>query len=123
MSNNFWEEVDKLVAEYDATRTNVTSKNRLYYDAAGCIIGLWKTDYPAGDNYIVLDSTEVFDQNNTLLLRVKDNRLVVLDPKEPVKVRLVKAASGFKTVRGHAALIIEPNESYTNIEYYDRRTN
>lgn len=123
MNNDLWEEVARLVSEYDAQRPVVIQEYRLYYDLEGIIIGLWESDHPEGNNYIVLDDPGIFYSANTLLLRVQNKKLVVLDPMAPLKTRLQKASNGFQVAKGHAAVIIEPNETYAEIEYYDRTNN
>ena len=123
MNNNIWDEVARLVAEYDAQRPKIVKEYRLYYNSDGTVIGLWETDHPVGDNYIVLDDPGVFNSSNTLMLRVQNKKLVVLDPQAPLRTRLKKSSQGFTVVRGHAAVIVEQDETYTEIEYYDRTNN
>jgi hypothetical protein len=118
--NNIWDEVARLVAEYDAQRPVIVKEYRLYYNSDGTVIGLWESDHPVGDNYIVLDNPGLFHSANTHMLRVQNKKLIVLDPRAPLKTRLKKSNQGFRVVRGHAAVIVEQNETYTEIEYYDR---
>lgn len=119
MSDNLWEEVARLVSEYDEKRPKIIKEYRLYYNTDGTVIGLWENSHPAGDNYIVLDDPGAFNSANTLLLRVHNKKLILLDPRAPAKIRLQKANTGFRVVKGHAALILE-QEEYPDIEYYDR---
>lgn len=123
MSDNIWEEVARLVADYDATRPVIVKEYRLYYNPDGTIVGLWEMDHPDGDNYIVLDDPGMFNSSNTHLLRVQNKKLVVLDPRAPLKTRIKRSNQGFRVVQGHAALIVENNEIYSEIEYYDRTDN
>jgi len=123
MSDNFWKEVFDLVAEYDANRPKFVKEFRLYYNADGTVVGLWENSFPETENYIVLDDPGVFFHTNTQLLRVKNNKLIVLDPKEPNRARLKKSDRGFLVVKGHAAVIVESNENYECVEYYDRADN
>jgi hypothetical protein len=123
MNNNVWDEVARLVAEYDAQRPKIVKEYRLYYNPDGTIIGLWESGHPDGDNYIVLDDPGVFYSSNTLLLRVQNKKLIVIDPQAPLKTRLKKSTKGFRVVNGHAALILEQQETYSEIEYYDRTDN
>lgn len=120
MNHNMWAEVSRLVAEHDAARPTVIIEYRLYYNTDGTIVGLWESGHPDGDNYIVLDDPGLFYRSNTLWLRVQNKQLVVLDLTAPSKTRLQKASNGFQVAKGHAAVIIEPNETYTEVEYYDR---
>ena len=123
MNNDLWDEVIRLVAEYDAARPVITKEYRLYYNTDGTVIGLWESDHPEGNNYIILDNPGVFYHTNTLLLRVRDKKLVVLDPRAPARTRLKKSISGFPVVKNNSALILEANETYTEVEYYDRTNN
>jgi hypothetical protein len=123
MNSDIWEEVVRLVAEHDAQRLKIVKEYRLYYNVDGTIIGLWESSHPEGDNYIVLDDPSTFYHANTLLLRVKDKKLIVLDPKAPAKTRLQKNNTGFPVVKGHAALILEQHETYPEVEFYDRTNN
>jgi hypothetical protein len=120
MSNDFWKEVFDLVEAHDAKRPKHVKEYRLYYNNDGTIIGLWENSFPETNNYIVLDNPGVFFHTNTQLLRVKNNSLIVLDPKQPSRTRLKKANRGFRVVKSNAALIIESNENYELVEYYDR---
>jgi len=123
MSENLWDEVARLVAEYDAARPVITKEYRLYYNHDGTVIGLWESNHPTGDNFIVLDDPGMFYSANTLLLRVQNKKLIVLDPRAPAKTRLQKSNQGFRVVKGHAALILEQDEIYPEVEYYDQKNN
>ena len=120
MSNEFWNDVFRLVDEYDKQRPKVLQEYRLYYDNDGNVIGLWETGHPDGDNYIVLDNPGIFNHTNTSLLKIKDKKLVVLSNKASSRTRLKKGSKQFPVVAGYASLVIEINEDYPNIEYYER---
>jgi hypothetical protein len=121
--NNIWNDVAQLVAAYDAQRPKIIQEYRLYYNPDGTVIGLWESDHPDGDNYIILDDPGPFYSSNTLNMRVQNKKMIVLDPRAPLKTRLKKSNQGFPVVQGHAAVIVEQNETYTEIEYYDRTNN
>jgi hypothetical protein len=123
MSDDIWAEVARLVAEHDAQRPKIIKEYRLYYNSDGTIIGLWESGHPTGDNYIVLDDPGMFYSANTLLLRVQNKKLILLDPRVPTRTRLKKSTTGFPVVQNNAALILESNETYPEIEYYDRTIN
>jgi hypothetical protein len=120
MSNDFWQEVFRLVDEYDAARPQITIEHRLYYNAQdGTVTGYCETAHPDDKNYIVLENPDIYFRNNTNLLRVKNGKLIVIDPKQPSKARLKKSTDGYKTVKGHASLLLESTEDYHDIEHYD----
>ena len=121
--NNIWNEVAQLVAAYDAQRPKIIQEYRLYYNPDGTVIGLWESGHPDGDNYIILGDPGPFYSSNTLNMRVQNKKMIVLDPREPLKTRIKKSNRGFRVVQGHAAVIVEQDETYAEIEYYDRTNN
>lgn len=124
MNDDIWAEVARLVAEHDAQRPKIIKEYRLYYNTDGTIIGLWESDHPEGNNYIVLDEPGLFYSANTLLLRVQNKKLILLNPRAPTLTRLKKTNdSGFRVVKGHAALVLAQDEEYKEVEYYDRTNN
>jgi hypothetical protein len=118
-----WQELVKafeLIAEYDRQRPVVVKQYRLYHNDDGTIIGLWESDHPAGDNYVVLDDPDVFHRTPTNLLQVVNKQLKVLDPQPVHRVKLTKANAGQRVVKGHAALALTIKEEYSQTEYYGR---
>ena len=111
-----------LVAEYDRTRPKVIKEYRLYYNEDGSIIGLWETDHPDG-NYIVLEDPDEFNRSSTSRLHVANGKLQTIDPTILHRTQLVKSTAGVAVVRGHAALVLYPDEEYSDREFYDRKTN
>lgn len=122
MSPEFLEAL-KLVEEYDKQRPKQVIEYRLYYDETGCITMFCETNHPADTNYIVIDNPDVFFKTNTSLLRVVDGKLKILPSQPAHYLGLQKSTTGQPVVKGMAALALEPNEHYQDIEYYDRKTN
>jgi hypothetical protein len=119
-NEELWTEVWRLVNEYDDQRPVIVKEYRLYHNDDGSIIGLWETDHPEGENYVVLDDPDIFHRTNSQLLKVVDKNLTVLDPTPLHRVKLLKGSSGQRVVKGHAALLLLPEEEYSEIEHYDR---
>lgn len=122
-NEELWAEVWKLVADCDSQRPVIVKEYRLYYNQDGIPVGLWETDHPEGDNYIVLDDPDIFHRTSTNLLRVVNDELKVIDTTPIYRVKLAKADSGQRVVKGHAALALTPEEEYPEIEYYDQKDN
>jgi hypothetical protein len=122
-NEELWAEVWRLVAEHDLQRSDIVKEYRLYYNDDGTIIGLWETGHPEGDNYIVLDDPDVFHRTPTNLLQIVNKELKVIDPTPMYRVKLAKADSGQRVIKGHAALVLMPEEEYSEIEYYDQTNN
>jgi hypothetical protein len=104
-------------------RPPVTKEYRLYYNAEGMITMFAEQDYPIDDNYIVLDDPNEFYSANALLLRVKDGKLVKINPVVVTKSGLQRSMQGQRVVKGKAALPLMPNETYQDVEYYDLKRN
>ena len=118
-NEDLWAEVWQLVANYDQQRPVIVKEYRLYYNEDDTVIGLWESGHPEGDNYIVLDDPDIFHRTSTNLLRVVNKELKVIDTTPIYRVKLAKANSGQRVVKGHAALALMSEEEYTEIEYYD----
>jgi len=123
MNQDFWNEVFTHITQTNNLRVSVLTEYRLYYDVEGNVTAFAESNHPPGNNYIVLENPEIFYNNNSLLLRVKDKKLMILNPLKPHLVRLKKSTTGFKTVKGNAGIVLEENESYLEIDYYDRTNN
>lgn len=113
----------RLVEEYDRQRPTQTIEYRLYYDDTGCVTMYCETDHPATGNYIVIDNPDVFFKNNTALLRVVDGKLKILSSQPAHYLGLQRSTTGQRVVKGIAALALTADEEYTDVEYYDRKTN
>lgn len=123
MSNEFWDEVFRLVNNYDQQRPVIVKEFRLYYDPNGSVIGLWENDHPAGNNYIVLDDPDIYHRHNTNYLKVVNEKLTVLDPKQSSRAKLIKSDSGIRVIKGKASLPLYESEQAEEVEYYDRTNN
>jgi hypothetical protein len=88
---------------------------RLYYDAQGRPVAMASHDYPVG-NYIVI-TREQYERPN-YNVRVTNGKIVV-DTSDHFHVQLKQSNSGVAVVRGHASIVLE-NDTYEEIEYYDR---
>lgn len=91
---------------------------RLHYNEIGNIVLCTMSDHPTDTNYLVVDRVTY---DNYFHYYVKDGKLIKIDNSPKYTVQLTKSTSGYPVVAGHASLIIE-DEPYTNIEYYDTKT-
>jgi hypothetical protein len=96
---------------------------RLYYNEAGEITIMSESGHPEGSNYIVIADPAEFFRVNTQLLRVKEGKLVKIDPVIVTKSGLQRSMQGQRVVKGKAALPLMPNENYQEVEYYDLKRN
>jgi hypothetical protein len=96
---------------------------RLYYNDSGEITMLAESSHPEGNNYIVLEDPAEFHNTSTHLLRVKDGKLIKINPVVQRKAGLQRSITGQRVVKGIAALPLMPDEEYQDVEYYDLKTN
>lgn len=93
---------------------------RFYYDEAGKITNCSMLNHPQSGKYLVVTKEEY---NNYIRYEIKNDKLSVIETSNRILSALVKSNTGFATVKGHAALLIEDTEVYDNIEYYAARNN
>jgi hypothetical protein len=91
---------------------------RLHYNELGDIFMCSMQQHPTNEKYIVVDR-DTYDRY--FKYRVIDGKLELINNFSGVKPSLVKGKKDFRVVKNHAALLLEPNEQYADVEYYDRR--
>jgi hypothetical protein len=110
----FWQQVESLIKPVAETHLEY----RWYYDTQGDITACSMCDHPESGDYVIVDE-KIYDQYyNYVIIRGVP---VKAESDAGYRVRLIKSTSGYPVVAGHAALIIEPTETYTNTEYYAHR--
>lgn len=109
-------ELEQAIREFWAP-PQPTIEYRLYYDTNGKPVSMSSHNHPDGQ-YIVIPK-DVYDRAN-YNYRVVNGKLESLDQSTTFRVQLHKSTSGMPVVAGHASLPIEQNETYKDIEYYDR---
>jgi hypothetical protein len=92
---------------------------RIYYNVDGNITSCSMQSHEPG-TYIVVSKT---DYENYFRYTVINGKLKKIEHDAGFRVQLSKSTSGFPVVKHHANLIIEQDETYPNIEYYEHRTN
>lgn len=92
---------------------------RFYYDATGRITNCSMFNHPPGENFLIVTKEEY---DNYTRYEVKNNKLTIIKTSNKILSALIKSNSGFATVKGHAGLLIEDTEVYTDIEYYAPRS-
>ena len=91
---------------------------RFHYDNLGNITMCSMQNHPASEYYLVVDQ-ETYNNYTKYRINVEKKKLekVVFDPR--ISVKLKKSDSGYTVVKNHAGIIIESDEEYRDIEYYD----
>lgn len=97
-----------------------TVEYRLHYNELGEIYLCTMVNHPNSTNYIVVDQT-TYDQY--YMYRIVDKKLKKIDNDSGYRVKLKKSDHGYCVVKNHAGLLLEAEEAYNNIEYYEYRNN
>lgn len=89
---------------------------RIHYDDQGNITMCTMQQHPNSTQYIVVTKEEY---HNYYQYRVENKKLKLIDTGSNYSVQLKKSNSGYKVVKNHAGILIEPDEAYADTEYYD----
>lgn len=91
---------------------------RLHYDETGAIYMCSMQKHPENELYIVVDK-ETYSNYTQYHVDIVKKRLIKIDMNPGISVQLKRSNQGFKTVKHHAGLIIESDETYDSVEYYE----
>ena len=92
-----------------------TIEYRLYYNEDGAIVKCTMIAEETVEPYVVVTQAEYDRYFN---YTVVNGKLKPIDRDPEYRVQLEKATQGFCVVKDHAGVVIEPNETYKDIEYY-----
>jgi hypothetical protein len=91
---------------------------RLHYNHTGDITMCSSQNHPTSDQYLVV-SKDIYTDYTKYRINVENKKLEKIVINLGMSVKLKKSDSGFAVVKNHAGLILEPNETYKTVEYYD----
>ncbi len=89
---------------------------RIHYEEDGHITMCTMINHPIDTTYIVVNKDEYY---NYFRYTIVDNKLKKIDNNPGYTVQLVSSTKGYAVAKKHAGLILEPTDTYTEIEYYD----
>jgi hypothetical protein len=89
---------------------------RIHYEEDGHITTCTMTNHPANTTYVVVSKDEY---DNYFRYTIVDSKLKKIDNNPGIRVHLVSSSEGYAVVKNHAGLILEPTDTYDEIEYYD----
>lgn len=111
-AQKFWDEVAALVKP----ETQTELEYRLHYNNNGDIVMCTMVEHPESTQYLVVDKNTYDNYYRYIVVNGK-LKLIVSNPE--YRARLQKSSKGFKVIKNHAGLLVEPGEECTNIEYYE----
>ena len=89
---------------------------RIHYDEDGNIYMCSMQQHPADTKYVVATREEY---DHYYQYHVVQGKLKLVDNNTGIRVQLKKSDNGYKVVKNHAGILIEPDEAYADTEYYD----
>jgi hypothetical protein len=107
---DYWADVksfEPIVLEY-----------RLHYNNDGNIVQCTMIQHPESTQYIVVDRNTY---DNYFRYRIANGKLILITQDSVYHVKLTQSTVGFPVVKNHANLLLEVDETYKEIEYYDHR--
>jgi hypothetical protein len=116
---NSLDELIKALSQIEETAVEAI-EYRIHYDDCGNITMCTMQQHPDNSQYLVVSQHEY---DNYFRYYVVDNQLKKIDIPTGDRVQLKKSDSGYRVVKNHAGLLLEPAETYTDIEYYDTTNN
>jgi hypothetical protein len=114
---NWEEEFNAAIASF-GTIVPDPIEYRIHYDEFGNITMCSMQQHPKDTNYVVTDKATY---NNYFKYRVNVARkkLEKVATNLGLSVQLKKSDHGYAVVKNHAGLLLEKDEIYNDIEYYD----
>jgi hypothetical protein len=100
----------------------VVEEYRAYYDSEGWVTEFKANDFPDNGNWIHIPK-DLYIQHVYQWLRVVDGKIIKEIPNNNHYFSLTRSDKGAKVVKNHAGLLLEPDETYEDVEYYDKRNN
>jgi hypothetical protein len=113
--SDFWAEVARLTPVIP----EVTIEYRWHYNASGRITMCSMCDHPPSENHIVVDEALYHDY---FQYRIVDGKPVKIVADSGHRKQLISSDHGYAVVKNHANLLLEPNETFNELEYYDRNS-
>ena len=96
-----------------------TQEYRLYYEVeTGKALFYSNGDFPAGENYVVVDKA-MYDSCAIINIKVVNKQVTKVDLTPRFKLQLIKSTTGWRTAKGHSG-ILDPNNELTEVQYFEQ---
>ena len=108
----FWQEVEALLIPPNVE----VLEYRLHYNELGEITICSMSNHPDSNQYLVVDKTTY---DNYFCYKIVKGQVIKINSDAGYRTQLVKSSTGgYTVVKDHAGLLLEPNETYIDIEHY-----
>jgi hypothetical protein len=115
---NWQEEFDAAMKSFGIKEPE-SVEYRFHYNEFGHITMCSMQNHPENTEYVVVNK-EQYNDYAKYAVDIKTKKLkvvVVLNPG--VSVQLKRSTKGWRSVKYHAGIVLEDNEDYVPVEYYD----
>lgn len=116
-------EEEFLLAFANITPVEIVEEYRAYYDDSGKVAFYMANNFIDTDLKWVNITREEYQAQDHQWMWVVDSKLVRRLPTYDHYFSLTLSDKGVKVVKYHASLVLEPGETYDNVEYYTTRKN
>lgn len=89
---------------------------RLHYDSTGGIYLCTQQNHPKDTTYLVVDEKTYLEYYK---YKIVNGKLKIVDIDPGYRVQLKRSDQGYRVVKDHAGIILDQNEEYQDVEYYD----
>ena len=96
---------------------------RAYYNEDKTVRCYMANNFPNEDTNWINISREEYISQDYQWKQVLNGSLVKIIPDSRYRFPLTSSNKGVKVVKNHAGLLLEPDETYEDVEYYDKRNN
>lgn len=112
------EEFNQAIAALGGAIVPDPIEYRIHYNDIGEITMCSMQNHPNDTQYLIVDKV-VYEHYYQYQVNVQRKRMEKVALNLGISVKLKKSDHGYAVVKNHAGLLIEPDEKYKNIEYYD----
>ena len=116
--NQSWQEEFEQAMKSFGDMTPEPIEYRIHYDDTGHITMCSMQQHPDNTRYLVVDKDQ-YDHYYRYRVNIQRKRLEMIALDLGICVQLEKSDHGFAVVKNHAGLVLEDDEYYKEIEYYD----
>ena len=89
---------------------------RLHYNDHGGIYMCTMANHPENTQYLVVNK-ETYE--NYFRYKIQKGALKLIDTASKFRVQLASSTQGYAVVKSHAGILLESNDEFKDVEYYD----
>lgn len=112
------EEFNQAMAAFGGAIVPDPIEYRIHYNGLGEITMCSMQNHPDNQQYLVVDKS-VYEHYYQYRVNVQRKTIEKIAFNLGISVKLKKSDHGYAVIKNHAGLLLENDEDFGNIEYYD----